>query len=59
MQVTKQQLNQTMDWLKIGKGIYQACILLPCLFNLYVEYMMENARLGESQAGIKIAGKYQ
>ena len=55
----KQQLKQTMDWFKIGKGIYQACILSPCLFNLYAGYMMENARLDESQAGIKIAGKYQ
>jgi len=59
MQVKKQQLNQTMNWFKIGKGIYQGCILSPCLFNLYAEYMMENARLDESQAGIKIAGKYQ
>ena len=59
MQVKKQQLNQTMDWFKIGKGIYQGCILSPCLFHLYAEYMMENARLDESQTGIKIAGKYQ
>ena len=59
MQVMKQQLKQTMDWFKIGKGIYQACILSPCLFNLYAGYMMENARPDESQAGIKIAGKYQ
>ena len=59
MQVKKQQLNQTMNWFKIGKGIYQGCILSPCLFNLYAEYMMENARLDESQAGIKIVGKYQ
>ena len=44
-----------MDWLKIGKGIHQACILSPCLFNLYTEYILWNARLNESQAGIKIA----
>ena len=44
-----------MDWLKIGKGIHQACILSPCLFNLYTAYILWNARLNESQAGIKIA----
>ena len=49
----------TTEWFKIGKGVCQGCILSPCLFNLYAEYMMENARLDESQAGIKIAGKYQ
>ena len=42
-----------MDWFKIGKGICQGCILSPCLFNLYVEYIMQNARLDEAQAGIK------
>ena len=47
----------TMDCLKIGKGVYQVCILLPCLFNFYAEYIMWNARLDESQAGIKIAGR--
>ena len=45
----------TMDWFQIGKGEYQGCILSPCLFNLYAEYIMQNARLEESQAGIKIA----
>ena len=45
----------TMDWFKIGKGICQGCILSPCLFNLYAEYIMRNTRLNESQAGIKIA----
>ena len=45
----------TMDWFQIGKGIRQGCILLPCLFNFYVEYIMWNARLDEAQAGIKIA----
>ena len=44
-----------MDWFKIGKGIRQSCILSPCLFNLYAEYIMRNARLDEAQAGIKIA----
>ena len=44
-----------MDWFKIGKGVHQGCILKPCLFNLYVKYIMQNARLGETQAGIKIA----
>ena len=42
---------------QIGKGVYQRCILLPCLFNLYAEYIMQNARLGEAQTGIKIAGR--
>ena len=46
-----------MDWFQIGKGVRQGCILLPCLFNLYAEYIMWNARLDEAQAGIKIAGE--
>ena len=46
----------TADWFQIGKGVHQDCILSPCLFNLYIEYIMQNARLDESQAGIKIAG---
>ena len=45
----------TMDWIKTGKGECQGCILSPCLFNLYAEYIMQNARLEEAQAGIKIA----
>ena len=45
----------TTDWLQIGKGVGQGCILSPCLFNLYAEYMMRNAGLEEAQAGIKIA----
>ena len=45
----------TMDWFKIGKGVCQVCILSPCLFNLHAEYIMQNARLDEAQAGIKIA----
>ena len=44
-----------MDWFKIGKGVHQGCILVPCLFNLYAEYIMQNAGLDEAQAGIKIA----
>ena len=44
-----------MDWIKTGKGECQGCILSPCLFNLYAEYIMQNARLEEAQAGIKIA----
>ena len=56
MQVKKQQLEHgTMDWFKIGKGVYQGCILSPCLFNLHAEYNMQNAGLDEAQAGIKIA----
>ena len=45
------------DWFQIGKGVRQGCILSPCLFNLYAEYIMWNARLDEAQAGIKIAGR--
>ena len=47
----------TTNWLKIGKGVSQGCILSPCLFNLYVEYIMRNAGLEETQAGIKIVGR--
>ena len=45
----------TKDWFQIGKGVHQSYILLPCLFNLYAEYIMQNAGLDEAQAGIKIA----
>ena len=48
----------TTDWFQIGKGVHQGCILSPCLFNLYAEYIMRNARLNEAQAGIKIARRY-
>ena len=47
----------TTDWFQIGKGVRQGCILLPCLFNFYAEYIMRNAGLDEAQAGIKIAGR--
>ena len=47
----------TKDWLQVGKGVHQGCLLFPCLFNLYAEYTMQNARLDEAQAGIKIAGR--
>ena len=46
----------TTDWFQIGKGVHQGCILSPCLFNLYVEYIMRHGGLEETQAGIKIAG---
>ena len=45
------------DWFQIGKGVRQGCILSPCLFNLHAEYIMRNAGLEETQAGIKIAGR--
>jgi len=47
----------TTDWFQIGKGVHQGCILSPCLFNFYAEYIMRSARLDEAQAGIKIAGR--
>ena len=47
----------TIDWFQIGKGVYQSCILSPCLFNFHAEYIMRNAGLEEAQAGIKIAGR--
>ena len=60
MQVKKQELEPDMeqqDWFKIGKGVRQGCILWPCLFIFYAEYIMQNARLDEAQAGIKILGE--
>ena len=47
----------TTDWFQIGKGVHQGCVLSPCLFNLFEEYIMRNARLDKAQAGIKIAGR--
>ena len=61
MQVKKQQLEPDMkqqlepDWFQVWKGVCQGCILSPCLFKLYAEYIMRNAGLDEAQAGIKIA----
>ena len=59
MKVKKQQLELDMerqtDWFKIGKRVHQGCILSPCLFILYAEYITQNAGLDETQAGIKIA----
>ena len=56
-EVTVRTGHGTTDWFQIGKGIRQGCILSPCLFNLYAEYIMRNAGLEETQAGIKIAGR--
>ena len=47
----------TTDWFQIGKGVHQDCILSPCLFNLHAGYNMQNAKLDEAQAGIKVAGR--
>ena len=49
--------HATTDWFQIGKGVHQGCILSPCLFNLYAQYIMRNVGLEEEQAGIKIAGR--
>ena len=57
MQVRKQQLELDTDWFQIGKGVRQGCILSPCLFNLYAEYIMRNSGLDEAQAGMKTAGR--
>ena len=68
MQVRKQQLeldmekkkrtgHGTTDWFQIGKGVRQGCILSPCLFKFYAEYILRNAGLAETHAGIKIAGR--
>ena len=60
MQVRKQTVRTghgTTDWFQTGKGVCQGCLLSPCLFNLHAEYIMRNAGLHETQAGIKIAGR--
>ena len=54
-EATVRTRHGTTDWLKIGKEVYQGCILSPCLFNFYAEYIMRNAGLEEAQAGIRIA----
>ena len=56
-EATVRTVHGTTDWFQIEKGECQGCILSPCLFNLYEEYIMQNARLDEAQAGIKIAGR--
>ena len=56
-EVTVRTGHGTTDWFQIGKRDHQGCILSPCLFNLYVEYIMRNTELEEAQAGIKIAGR--
>ena len=56
-EATVRTWHGTTDWFQIGKGVRQGCILSPCLFNLYTEYIIQNARLDEAQAGIKIASR--
>ena len=56
-EATVRTRHGTTDWFQIGKGVCQGCILSPCLFTLYAEYIMQNAGLGEVQAGVKIAGR--
>ena len=56
-EATDRTHHGTTDWFQIGKGVRQSCILSPCLFNFYVEYIMRNTGLEEAQAGIKIAGR--
>ena len=57
LEATVRTVHGTTDWFQIGKWVYQGCILSPCLFNLYAEYIMRNAGLEEAQAGIKISGR--
>ena len=56
-EVTVRTRHETTDWFKFGKGVHQGCILSPCLFNLHAEYIVQNAGLVESHAGIKILGR--
>ena len=57
LEATVRTVHGTTDWFQIGKAVRQGCMLSPCSFNLYAEYIMRNARLDEAQAGIKIAGR--
>ena len=54
-EATVRDRHETTDWFQIRKGVYQSCMLSPCLFNLYAEYIMRHSRLDEAQAGIKVA----
>ena len=56
-EATVRTRHRTTDWFQTGKEVHQGCILLPCLFNLYAEYIMQNAGLDEAQARIKIVGR--
>ena len=56
-EATVRTRNVITDWFQIGKGVHQGCILSSCLFNLYAEYIIQNFRLDEAQAGIKLVGK--
>ena len=56
-EITVRTGHGTTDWFQIGKGIHQGCVLSPCLFNLYAEYIMRNTGLEETQAGIKLPGE--
>ena len=56
-EATFKTVHGTIDWFQIGKGVHQGCILSPCLFNLHVEYIMQNDGLHEAQAGVKTAGR--
>ena len=56
-EATVRTVHETIDWFQVEKGVHQGCILSPCLFNFYAEYIMRNAGLEEAQAGIKIAGR--
>ena len=59
LEATVRTGHGTTDWFRTGKGVWQDCILSPCLFNFYAEYFMQNAKLEESQVGFKIAGRNQ
>ena len=56
-EATVRTRHGTTDWFQIGKGVRQGCMLSPCLFNLYAEYIMQNARLDEAQAGSRLLGE--